>query len=120
MKKTVLVLGASTNPARFSNIAIHKLLAHHHTVFAVGNRETNDFVVPIHTKIPENIHVDTVTLYLNPGRQAAYEDQILALKPARIIFNPGTENHAFAQLAQQNGIHTVEDCTLVMLNSGAF
>jgi hypothetical protein len=120
MKKTVLVLGASTNPARFSNIAIHKLLAHHHTVIAVGSREVNNFVVPIRVEIPENIHVDTVTLYLNPSRQAAYEKQILALNPARIVFNPGTENPAFAQLAQQNGIHTVEDCTLVMLNSGSF
>ena len=42
-------------------------------------------------------------------------DQIIALKPQRIIFNPGTENPALVQLANAAGIETIEACTLVMM-----
>lgn len=120
MKASVLVLGASSKPTRYSYMAIKKLLASKHHVIAVGNREVPDFDVPILTSFPADQIVDTVTLYLNPERQKPYQDLILGLAPRRIIFNPGTENPDFAQLAQQNGIQTVEDCTLVMLGNGSF
>ena len=38
MKKKTLVLGASSNPARYSNKAIHKLLYYNHPVVAIGAR----------------------------------------------------------------------------------
>ncbi len=66
----------------------------------------------------ENIH--TVTLYIGPDRQIDYYDYILSLKPKRIIFNPGTENPELIELAQENNIETVKNCTLVMLNAGIF
>jgi predicted CoA-binding protein len=69
---------------------------------------------------PEEEGVDTVTLYLGPDRQPEYYDYILSLKPKRIIFNPGTENPELVQLAKEQGIETVEGCTLVMLSIGAY
>ncbi len=120
MKASVLVLGASNKPSRYSYMAVKKLLANGYKVLAVGNREVPDFDVPILSSFPTDQTVDTVTLYLNPERQKPYQDLILRLAPRRIIFNPGTENPVFAQLAQQNGIQTVEDCTLVMLGNGSF
>lgn len=120
VKPKVLVLGASDKPERYSYRAIKKLLAHGFEVVAVGSRCRPDFSVPILTSIPANEQPDTVCLYLNPERQKAYEALLIALHPRRIIFNPGTENPVFAHLAQQNGIQTVEDCTLVMLAGGTF
>jgi hypothetical protein len=64
--------------------------------------------------------IDTVTLYLNPQNQKPYYDYILALKPKRIIFNPGTENDEFQSLAQQSGIKTMEACTLVLLSTSQY
>jgi len=64
--------------------------------------------------------IDTVTLYINPTRQTEYYDYILSLKPKRIIFNPGTENPELEQLAEKNGIKTMEACTLVLLSTGQF
>ena len=66
----------------------------------------------------DNVH--TVTLYLNPQNQLEYYDYILSLRPRRIIFNPGTENSELAKQAAQNGIETVEGCTLVMLGVGLY
>jgi hypothetical protein len=42
------------------------------------------------------------------------------LKPARVIFNPGTENQEFAQQLEAQGIETIEACTLVMLRTGQY
>lgn len=116
----MLVLGASDNPARFSYKAVKLLLAHGHEVVAVGSRARPDFDVPILTTIPADASFDTITLYINPMLQKSYERELISLKPGRIIFNPGTENPDLGKLAQQNGIETVDDCTLVMLNSGTF
>lgn len=114
-KKKTLVLGASDNPARYSFMAIDRLRANGHPVVAVGRKQTVVKDVMVDTSIKTAEDIDTVTLYLNPDNQHPYYDEILALQPRRIIFNPGTENPELAGLAAANGIEAVEACTLVML-----
>ncbi len=118
-KKTV-VLGASTNSSRYSNMAINRLSAKNHPVIAVGLKEGKVGNVDIVTGQPEEENVDTVTLYLNSNNQKPYYDYILSLKPKRIIFNPGAENDELEELANKNGIQTMEACTLVMLGTGQY
>ena len=120
MSKTTVVLGASANPSRYSNMAINKLRAHGHPVVAIGKRvgtvgDTNVETLPQKVDSP-----DTVTLYLNPGNQKPYYDYILEMKPKRIIFNPGTENEELEVLANKAGIKTMEACTLVLLSTGQY
>lgn len=118
--KKTLVLGASTNPSRYSYLAIKKLLAHNHTIVAVGRKPGIVGPINIATQIQEVDQLDTVTLYLNPQNQIPYYQQILSLKPKRIIFNPGTENEEFEAMAEQKGIEVLEACTLVMLSTGQY
>src|SRR3954447_25327437 len=118
-KKTV-VLGASANPSRYSNIAINRLSAHKHPVVAVGLREGRVGSVEIVKDLPKEENVDTITLYLNAKNQQQYYDYILSLHPKRIIFNPGAENEELEKLANKNGIETMEACTLVMLSTGQY
>ena len=61
-------------------------------------------------------HVDAVTLYANPNRQKSIYSYILSLKPRRIIFNQGTENHGLKMLAEKQNLRTIGVCTLVMLS----
>ncbi|TDH23002.1 CoA-binding protein [Segetibacter sp. 3557_3] len=119
MKKT-MVLGASENPGRYSNMAVRKLLAHQHAVVAIGRRPGTIGTVEIIKGQPDQADIDTVTLYLNPANQREYYDYILSLSPKRIIFNPGTENDELYKLAKQKGIQTMEACTLVMLSTGQY
>ena len=119
-KKKTLVLGASTNPSRFSYSAINRLTAHNHPVVAVGLKEGKVGNVNIVTGQPKEEDIDTVTLYLNPTNQKPYYDYILSLNPKRIIFNPGTENYELEEMARQKGIRTMEACTLVMLSTGQY
>lgn len=120
MTKKTLVLGASTNPARYSFLAINKLAAHGHPVVAIGLKEGSVAGVTIQKGSPEMDDIDTVTLYLNPANQRPYYSYIISLQPRRIIFNPGTENPELEELAKENGIETLEACTLVLLSIGRY
>ncbi|MCU0346172.1 MAG: CoA-binding protein [Saprospiraceae bacterium] len=119
MKKT-LVIGASTNPERYSYLAINALKKHGHEVVAIGRKEGEVNGVEIQTGQPPMSDIDTVTLYLNLAHQEAYYDYLLAMKPKRIIFNPGAENYDLMHRAQEAGILPMEACTLVMLATGQF
>ncbi len=118
--KKTLVLGASENTARYSNLAINKLREHKHPVVAIGKKEGRVGDTPIITIKQHFEGIDTITLYLNPANQQAYYDYILSLHPGRIIFNPGAENEELAELARQKGIKVQEACTLVLLSTGQY
>lgn len=116
-----LVLGASTNPQRYSHTATRRLLDAGHEVVLVGGRPGEIAGVPIHTEPVAVEDVDTVTLYVGPERQLAYYRYLTEeLRPRRIIFNPGTENPALLHLAREAGIAAEVACTLVMLATGEY
>jgi predicted CoA-binding protein len=115
-----LVLGASTHGWRYSNKAIRLLRYYKHEVVAVGRDEGAVEGVEILHEMPASEKIDTVTMYLSPVHQKEYYDKLIALKPRRIIFNPGAENPELERLANENGIRTEDACTLVLLNSGQY
>ena len=120
MQKNTVVLGASENTERYSNMAVKKLVANKHPVTAIGNKEGIINNIKIIKNNPVINDVDTVTLYLNPENQKPYYDYILSLNPKRIIFNPGTENDELESLAAAKGIKTMEACTLVLLSTNQY
>ncbi|HIY77361.1 MAG TPA: CoA-binding protein [Candidatus Sphingobacterium stercorigallinarum] len=119
MKKT-LILGASTNPARYAYLVANKLVRKGHAIVNVGRKVGK--VAGVEIEQPEQIHtdIDTVTVYVGPQNQAPYYDYILKTNPKRIIFNPGAENPELAEMAANQDIEVVEACTLVMLNTGQY
>ena len=121
MKKTVII-GASTNPARYAYLAAEMLTSYGHEIVPIGIHTGELFgksILNIREK-PEVTAVDTVTLYIGPQRQTEWYDYILSLKPKRIIFNPGTENPEFETKTKESGAKAIEGCTLVMLRTGQF
>ncbi len=113
-------MGASLNPERISYRAIHTLRNYNHPVTAFGVKAGTVSDVEISTNFPTNQEFDTVTLYVGPQNQTELIDKVIALKPNRIIFNPGTENADFENKANAAGIETEEACTLVLLGSGQY
>jgi predicted CoA-binding protein len=121
VNKTTLVIGASSNPERYSYKAIQMLQQAGHSIKAIGLKSEMVLGVQVQKEFdfsPGEIH--TITLYMNPTRQSEIITTLLALNPKRIIFNPGTENEAFMQAAKDQGIDALEACTLVMLSTGQF
>lgn len=117
MKKRTLVLGASLNPTRYSNIAIKRLRSNGIETLALGAREGRVGNVTIEVEKKLFSDIDTVTLYLNPERQKEYYDYIVSLQPQRVIFNPGTENVELIKKLEDHGIEAEIACTLVLLST---
>lgn len=118
MKKTV-VLGASSNPERYSYKAIEMLLNHHHPVIAVGMKKDAVLGIDVEQEIPKE-KVDTVSLYVGPRNQSEWMEPIITLQPNRVIFNPGTENPEFQEKLNNAGIVWEEACTLVLLSTNQY
>lgn len=119
LKKT-LVLGASDNPARYSYLAIGRLLQKGHPVVAIGSKKVIVEGVDVETSPKPFKDVDTVTLYLNPLHQQPYYDYIISLHPKRVIFNPGAENEELELILRENNVPFMEACTLVLLSTGQY
>ena len=119
MKKT-LVIGASENPDRYSNKAIHALVSHGHEVVAIGLKSGEVAGVSFDSEKKPFTNIDTVTMYVGPRNQPDYYTYILNLKPQRVIFNPGTENPEFIAKLKAAGIYPEIACTLVLLATGQF
>lgn len=114
------MLGASTNPGRYSYLAINRLLQHQFPVIAIGNKKGTINGVEIQPYFSEQKNIHTITIYLSEKNQKPYYDYIFSLNPQRIIFNPGTENSELFELAKSKGIEVLEACTLVMLSTGQY
>ncbi len=120
MSNKTLVFGASLNPERYANIAVHRLVNNGHEVVAFGLKKGVVAGVVIDTELLHYKDIDTVTLYLNPKNQMPYYDYLIGLQPKRIIFNPGTENPEFYNLLKQNAIDFEVACTLVLLGTNQY
>jgi predicted CoA-binding protein len=119
--ETVAVLGASQKPDRYAFKAIELLKEFGHKPIPVNPacyEVLGEKCYPEIAAVPQPI--DTVTLYLRSARSNPLIDQILSVKPRRIIMNPGAENEALAEKARDQEIEVIEGCTLVMLRTGHF
>jgi predicted CoA-binding protein len=115
-----LVIGASENKQRYSNIAMNMLKEYQHEVVAIGNRKGEVNGIKFDREKKDFKDVDTVTLYLGPQNQASFIKYVDSLEPRRVIFNPGTENSDWIKHLQDNGIETEVACTLVLLRTNQY
>jgi predicted CoA-binding protein len=118
-----VVLGASPNPSRVSNMAVRQLKNRGFEVIPVGIRKGEIDGIAIQVGKPAIQHVHTVSLYIGPAlqqEQGMYDYVLQVLKPRRVIFNPGTENPEFYSKCQEKGIQVLPACTLVMLSLGTY
>ncbi len=117
----VAILGASLKPERYSNRAQQMLMAAEHSVFPVSPKGDDILGSPGYSSLSEiDKPIDTVTLYLGPDRLRTILDELIALAPKRVIFNPGTEDDSIQKACEEAGIRTVKACTLVLLSTGEF
>lgn len=117
----VVIIGASDNPERYSHQALLLLRQHGHEVVPVHPKLAAIEGVPVVADVSAiSGPVDTVTLYVGPAISSNLTDKLIALKPRRVIFNPGTENAALEESLIAAGIACEEACTLVLLRTGQF
>ena len=121
MKETVVVLGASSKPDRYSHKAMLLLQEHGHTPIPVHPKEETILDRKVFADLSElDVPVDTVTIYVRPELLKKQLDDLVNLKPRRVIMNPGTEDENLATEFKNHDIEVVQACTLVMLSTGQF
>lgn len=119
--ENVAVLGASKKEDRYSYKAVALLKEYGHMVYPI-NPQFDELLgfksFPGLEYLP--IKPDTLSLYINSKRVEEAVDKIIALKPGRVIFNPGTESQVAMDRLKAEGIDVIEGCTLIMLKTSQF
>jgi predicted CoA-binding protein len=121
-KKKTVIVGASSNPGRYAQIAARMLKEYDHPIIPLGlsgGEVFGETILNIQQK-PDLKEVDTITLYVSPKHQLGWYDYLISLNPKRIIFNPGTENPDLIEMAKAENIEPVIGCTLVMLRTNQY
>jgi predicted CoA-binding protein len=119
--RTVVVLGASPKPVRYSYQAVKLLHEKGFRVIPVHPRAQRIEHLPVvHSLTAVTEPVDTLTLYIGPERVQSQVQAIVDLKPGRVILNPGAESHALELALRNARIPFEHACTLVLLRTGQF
>jgi predicted CoA-binding protein len=119
--QTVVVLGASPKPTRYSYQAVKMLADQGYRVIPVHpkiSRIDRVAVVNDMRRIQEPVH--TLTLYVGAERSKHMIDDILDMAPGRVILNPGTESRDLELALKDARIPHEHACTLVLLRTGQF
>lgn len=117
----VAVLGASPKPARYANQCIRLLKEHGYRITPVHPRFDEIETLRVANSLDAIADpVDTLTLYVGPQLLEPQADDIVRLRPGRVIFNPGTESRVVQERLDAAGIPWSEACTLVLLRTGQF
>lgn len=121
MPETVAILGASSNPARYSYQAQLALLNSGHTPLPINPRyDQIDGIRCLPDVKSINRHIDTITVYVRADILKPMIDDIIDAKPGRVIFNPGSESAEASARFTSAGITVQNACTLVLLNTSSF
>lgn len=125
MGQTVAILGASDKPERYSYLALKMLQEHGHKTILISPQLKKKFhefdKSPVLSEVSEIAQtIDTLTMYVGAEKSTLMQEQIIKLKPKRIIFNPGSENPALQISLSKAGIEVLEACTLVLLRTSHF
>ena len=119
--ETVVVLGASPKPERYSNQAVRALVEHGHRVIPVHPLLKKIAGVPAVSALSGITGpVNTLTLYVGPERGKELLQDMINLGPDRVIMNPGTESDELEEELNAKGIAVLRACTLVMLRTDQF
>ncbi len=121
MTETVVILGASINPNRYSYMVQLALIENGHTPVPVNPKYDQIDGITCYPELKSlPCKIDTITIYLNPDNLRPMTEDILHVQPRRVIFNPGAECQEVSTRLESAGIKVQNACTLVLLNTSQF
>jgi predicted CoA-binding protein len=121
MSEVVTIIGASEKKNRFAHKAMTALMEHGHDVRLVNPfKETIDGYQCFKSVTEIKEKINTITLYVNATRFRDHIEEVIQVKPERVIMNPGTEDADMEKILEEAGINVCRACTLVLLSSGEF
>ena len=121
MAETVVILGASINPDRYSYKAQLALIEKGHTPVPVNPRYDQIDGIQCYPELKSlESNIDTITIYVKPAILRNMTEDIIHVNPRRVIFNPGAECREVSARLESAGIKVQNACTLILLNTSQF
>ena len=112
--KTVAIIGASTDRAKFGNKAVRAFLQRGYTVFPVNPKESQVEGVTAFKSIADvPARPNLVSVYLPPPVLLKVLPDIAAKGCDELWLNPGTESAEVVALAEQLKLNVIQACSIV-------
>lgn len=111
---TVLVVGASSNPAKFGNKAVRAYQRQGWKVIPVNPNEAQIEGLPTVSRIEDvDEPIDRISLYLPPAVGITLLEAIRKKAPKELWVNPGAESEELMALADSMGLDPINACSIV-------
>lgn len=118
--KSIAIVGASNNRAKFGNQAVRDYAARGFQVYPINPTEREIEELPCFADIGSlPARPDIVSLYLPPVKVLELLPAIAAKGCDLLFLNPGTESPEVIARAAQLGLNARRECSLVALRSGS-
>src|SRR4051795_1225988 len=112
--RTVAVIGASANTAKYGNKAVRAYLQRGYQVFPVNPHLTELEGLPVFQKISAiPVRPDLVSVYLPPTVLLKLLPEIAAKGCDELWLNPGAESPEVIAEAERLGLNVIQACSIV-------
>lgn len=113
-EETVAIIGASSDRKKFGNKAVRAYAKLGWTVFPINPRQTQIEGLKAYRSIRDvPPPVARVSVYVPPAIGITLLDDIAAVKPEVVFFNPGSESPELTAKALALGLNAVVACSII-------
>ena len=112
--KTVAVIGASPDRAKYANKAVRAFARAGYQVFPVHPAHTEvEGLACYRNMAAVPVQPDLVSVYVGPGRLLQLLPEIAARGCKELWLNPGSESTEVIREAEKLGMKTVQTCSII-------
>jgi len=112
--KTIAIIGASGDRAKFGNKAVRAFLQQGYAVYPVNPKEAGIENLPAYKTIAEvPVRPNLVSVYLPPPVLLKILPDIAAKGCDELWLNPGTESDEVLALAEKLKLNVIQACSIV-------
>src|SRR5579859_3633009 len=115
--KTVAIIGASANRAKFGNKSVRAHAQAGYHVYPINPQETKIEGWPAYRSIRDVPagRIDRVSVYLPAAAAMAVLEEIVQREIGEVWFNPGADHRDVLKKARELGLPIVVGCSIVAL-----
>lgn len=115
-KKTIAVLGASTDRGKYGNKCVRAYVHAGWDVYPVNSWSDTIEGLPVSKKLADvPVELDRISVYLPPSVSLELIPEMAAKGAREVWFNPGAADQQVVDAARAAGLATVSACSIVAL-----